>query len=110
DAPPPQPGRDTLPAADRQRYRWMAQQQMEKVAESGGDRDLAIQALRALYADAMEEDRFDRGIEILRKLRQVDPADTTGAANLWNLGWQDYNQRNYSGAVGYWTELFALYP
>jgi soluble lytic murein transglycosylase-like protein len=58
----------------------------------------------------VEEDRFERSIEILRKLRQLDPADTTGAANLWERGWRDYNQRNYTGAVGYWTELYALYP
>ncbi len=40
----------------------------------------------------------------------VDPADTTGATHLWNLGWREYGRRNYSGAVGYWTELYALYP
>src|SRR6185295_1221882 len=40
----------------------------------------------------------------------VDPTDTTGAANLWELGWREFGRRNYTGAIGYWTELFALYP
>jgi soluble lytic murein transglycosylase len=104
-----QRGRSNLPSAERLWFRRAAQQHLQKVVQSG-DTELAVKALRSLYADAVEEDRFERSIEILRKLRQLDPADTTGAANLWERGWRDYNQRNYTGAVGYWTELYALYP
>jgi soluble lytic murein transglycosylase-like protein len=103
-------GRANLPAAERLQYRRAAQQSLQKVAQSGADPELATKALRSLYADALEDGDFDRAIDYLRKLRRIDPADTTGAANLWNRGWQSYGQGNYTGAIGYWTELFELYP
>ncbi len=97
-------------AADRQRMRQLSQQYLQKVAQAGADPELAGKALRALWADQVEDDRFEESIETLRRLRRLDPSDTTGAANLWSLGWREYGKRNYSGAVGYWTELFSLYP
>ena len=110
DAATAQRGRANLGSAERQQLRLLSQQYLEKVAQSGADPDLAAKALKSLYADYREEDQFDRAMEALRRLRRIDPRDTTGSANLWQVGWQEYGRRNYSGAIGYWTELFSLYP
>lgn len=107
-----QRGRKTT-AAERKRMRQVSQQHLQKVARSaqaGADSELAAQALRSLWSDQIEDDRFDDAMETLRRLRALDPSDTTGAAHLWSLGWREYGKKNYSGAVGYWTELFSLYP
>jgi soluble lytic murein transglycosylase-like protein len=103
-------GRTNLAAAERQRMRLLSQQHLARVVQTGTDRELSLKALRALYADQVEDNLFDPSIESLRALRRLDPADTTGAAGLWGQGWREYGKRNYSGAVGTWTELFALYP
>jgi soluble lytic murein transglycosylase-like protein len=103
-------GRTNLPVAERQRMRSLAQQYLQKAAQPGADPALAAKALRTLYADQVEDDLFEASIATLRQLRKIDPTDTTGANRLWDLGWREYGKRNYSGAVGYWTELFDLYP
>jgi soluble lytic murein transglycosylase-like protein len=103
-------GRNNLPSPERQRMRLLSRQLLAKVVQIGADRDLGIKALRSLYADQVEDGLFDESMESLRALRRIDPADTTGAANLWNQGWREYGKKNFSGAVGYWTELFSLYP
>jgi soluble lytic murein transglycosylase len=58
----------------------------------------------------MADGLFDRGMEDLRALRQLDPRDTTGATNLWQTGWLEFGKGNATGAIGYWTELYSLYP
>ncbi|HYX23778.1 MAG TPA: lytic transglycosylase domain-containing protein [Thermoanaerobaculia bacterium] len=110
DAATAQRGRANLSAADRQKLRSYSQLCLERVAQSGADADLAARALKSLYAEYQDAGLFDRAIDVLRRLRRVDPRDTTGAANLWQLGWREYGRKNYTGGVGYWTELFALYP
>jgi soluble lytic murein transglycosylase-like protein len=100
----------TSTAADRQRMRQVSHQYLQKVGQSTADPELAAKALRSLWSDQIEDDRFDEAIATLRRLRALDPADTTGAGHLWNLGWREYGKKNYSGAVGDWTELFSLYP
>jgi soluble lytic murein transglycosylase-like protein len=104
-----QRGRNST-AADRQRMLQVSHQYLQKVAQINGDPELSAKALRSLWTDQVEEDRFEESMQTLRRLRQIDPTDTTGAANLWSRGWREYGKRNYSGAVGYWTELFSLYP
>jgi soluble lytic murein transglycosylase len=49
-------------------------------------------------------------MDVLRQLRKIAPADTTGSDHLWKRGWREYGRGNASGAVGYWTELYSLYP
>ncbi|MDP9122505.1 MAG: transglycosylase SLT domain-containing protein, partial [Acidobacteriota bacterium] len=105
-----QRGRGNLVQSDRLRERLAARQSLERVVQLGADPALSIKALRLLYTAYHEEEAFDRSIEVLRKLRQLDPADITGAASLWAHGWQEYSRANYTGAVGYWSELTALYP
>jgi soluble lytic murein transglycosylase len=110
DAATAQRGRTNLASADRQRYRLQSQQYLEKVAQSGGDPALAGKALKSLYADYQEDELFDRAVDTLRRLRRIDPKDTTGASHLWLVGWREYGKGNYTGAIGYWTELYSLYP
>ncbi len=110
DAATAQRGRANLGSAERRQLRLLSQEYLEKVARSGADPALAAKALKSLYADYREDDQFDRAMEALRRLRRIDPKDTTGANNLWQVGWQEFGRRNFSGAIGYWTELYSLYP
>jgi tetratricopeptide (TPR) repeat protein len=66
--------------------------------------------LQRLYADFMDADLFAPAMDTLRLLRRIDPADETGAADLWERGWRNYQRGNTTSAVGYWTELVELYP
>lgn len=101
----------TMPAAERQRFLEQSHRHLRKVAQlaQGRDSELAVRALRTLYADLADDDRFEESIEVLRQLRKVDPEDATGADHLWRRGWREYGRGNFTGAIGYWTELFALY-
>jgi soluble lytic murein transglycosylase-like protein len=104
-----------LTTAERRKYLAESHLHLRKVAQLGADPELAAKALRSLYADLADEDgrfdeRFDESIEVLRQLRKLDTTDTTGADPLWKRGWREYSRGNFSGAVGYWTELYALYP
>jgi soluble lytic murein transglycosylase-like protein len=110
DAATAQRGRANLGSAERQQMRLLSQQYLEKVAQNGADRGLAAKALKELYADYQSDGLFDRAVDTLRRLRRLDPKDTTGAANLWQVGWQEYGKGNYTGAIGTWTELYSLYP
>lgn len=103
-------GRNNLSTPDRRAFGQIAQEHLAKVVALGADRDLSVRALRTLYAEQAEAELFEPSILTLRKLRKLDPTDTTGASHLWQLGWGEYARRNYSGAVGLWTELADLYP
>src|SRR5690606_20746494 len=71
---------------------------------------VSISAIRKLYGYLAEEGRYDESIEMLALLRQIDPHDRTGASYLWERGWTEYQKRNFTGAVGHWTQLEQLYP
>ena len=96
--------------AERRRLRLAAQLYLRAAAQLSADPELTVRALRALYAHLIEEDLFEPAVETLRRLRALDPRDVTGANLLWTRGWQEFCHRNYTGAIGYWTELYALYP
>jgi soluble lytic murein transglycosylase-like protein len=108
-------GRTHAAQAERHKLRLAARLHLNaaaQMAEAGGTGDpgLATRALRALYSHLIEEDLFDQAVAALRRLHALDPKDTTGAGLLWGRGWQDLIHRNYTGAIGYWSELRALYP
>lgn len=71
---------------------------------------LSRSSLQRLYADFQDGGLFAPAMDTLRLLRRIDPADDTGAADLWERGWREYHSGNPSSAVGYWTELAELYP
>jgi soluble lytic murein transglycosylase len=103
-------GRPLLPAAQREGLRASQRQHLWAVARAPVDRELRARALRELFAELGEEQDFDQAMQVLALLRQVDPADTSGANVLWERGWREYRTRNYSGAIGYWARLTELYP
>jgi len=103
-------GRANRAHAERQSSGQAARQYLERVIALGADRDLSVRALRALFAGQVQSELFEPSLATLRQLRCLDPTDTTGATHLWQLGWREYARRNWSGAIGDWTELAELYP
>ena len=104
-------GRDNLPASARARFQRLEQEALRRAAvQAAADPVIGRLVLRALYANLEAEERVDEAVEILARLRALDPADTTGARHLWERGWREYRTRNFTGAVGYWTQLHDLYP
>jgi soluble lytic murein transglycosylase len=100
---------DRKTSAQRQGHRRQALVHLQEAARLG-ERELAVRALRQLFTEQAELERIDAAIATLRQLRQLEPEDTTGSRFLWERGWRDYRARNYTGAIGYWTELGALAP
>lgn len=98
-----------LPAAERARMREASIRHLSRVAELGADSELAVRALRRLYAD-LDDEGFDRQKPVLRELRRFDPTDRTGADPLWEKGWKEYAGGNHTAAIAFWTELAELYP
>ncbi len=99
-----------LSVAQRRRMRRASHDHDSEVVRLGADPALAGRALRRLFADYAADDQFDAAVEALHAVRMLDPEDTTGASYLWGLGWKQYQQANFSGAVGDWSELASLYP
>jgi soluble lytic murein transglycosylase-like protein/TolA-binding protein len=103
-------GRTNAPQAARERMLDLSQQHLREVVRLGGDPARSLSAMRKLYAYLDDGGRFDEAMEMLVLLRQIDPADRTGAASLWERGWKEYQEANYTGAIGYWTQLEQIYP
>jgi soluble lytic murein transglycosylase len=103
-------GRANLPAAGRAEMQRLANTRLKEVAELDADPALTTRALRLLFENLADDNLFDAAVTALRRLRALDPRDTTGASYLWELGWDEYRKANYSGAVGNWTVLEELYP
>lgn len=102
-------GRRNLPSAERRALRHRYREELAYVTRLGHP-PWTRQALRELFRERVDQDRFEDAIEVLATLRRLDPADDTGAEWLWNLGWDAYQSRNPTGAIGYWAELASLYP
>jgi tetratricopeptide (TPR) repeat protein len=83
---------------------------LAKLVSSSTTPQLSRDSLRRLYGDFLDADLFAQAMDTLRLLRRIDPADETGAADLWERGWRQYQSGNATGAVGYWTELIEIYP
>lgn len=109
EASTPRRGRGHVTSQEREEMRQLAHRQLRLVAE-GDDQRLARRALRILFEDLFEDERFDDSLVVLRRLLVLDSHDTTGARALWGRGWKAYSDRNYTGAIGYWTVLGELYP
>jgi soluble lytic murein transglycosylase len=111
DAAAARRGRTNLPQSQRQQLRSLAIGYLELVVELNHDAERSAAALKKIFRElADEEESFEVVLQTLRHLRQMVPTDTTGAKHLWQLGWKSFEARNYSGAIGLWGELAALYP
>ena len=97
-------------AAERADFRQRARAHLLRVVQLGGDPGLSKKALRELFARFTEEEQAERALAALRELRRLDPRDDAGTTYLWAEGWQEYGRANYTGAVGWWTELVSIYP
>ncbi len=83
---------------------------LARLVRAPGPLQVPRETLRHLYADFLDAGYFEPALETLRLLRRIDPADETGASDLWERGWREYQRGNRTGAIGYWTELDELYP
>ena len=71
---------------------------------------LSTNALHRLYKDFSAAGLFAPAMDSLRLLRRVDPQDHTGAADLWERGWRQYQRNEPAQAVSYWSVLTEIYP
>lgn len=103
-------GGSRLSAAERRVLLQASHRHLENVVRLGASDQLSAKALRRLYEDFLEAGLFEPAMNALRVLRRVDPRDTTGARELWEMGWQEYRRDNFTTAVAYWSELADIYP
>jgi soluble lytic murein transglycosylase len=81
-----------------------------RIGERDGGRALAVRALHQLFAEHASREHVDPALAALRRLHRVAPDDAIGVPFLWQRGWREYRARNYTGAIGYWSELVADAP
>lgn len=103
-------GRPALPAAERTALRGEGLAALRRAAALATSPELEAVALRELYLELEAAGEIDATIELLHRLAKVAPGDVLGARPLWERGWREYQSGNWSGAVGYWSELRDLYP
>ena len=104
-------GRSNLPQGRREKMRAQARASLSEVAALTPDPQLRLDALKILFILVSDqEDSFEPSLEVLQRLRGLNPKDTSGTRYLWRLGWQAYAKRDYPVAIGYWSELESLYP
>ena len=101
-------GRSNLDSTHRAEMRRLAQEELRGLSE--GDDRRAVAALQLLFEELADGEHFEEVIAVLEQLRRLEPGDTTGTSYLWRLGWKQHDERNYTGAIGYWAELMGLYP
>jgi soluble lytic murein transglycosylase len=110
DAATARQGRQNLPSSQRSEMRSHGRAHLRAIVNRGGDSAQAVQALERLFEELADGEHFEEVLTILTRLKAVDPGDYSGARYLFGLGWNQYERRNYSGAIGYWRELIELYP
>lgn len=103
-------GKGALSAAVRAAYADEARLHLERVADAGGDPRLTARALRRLFTEIGDNGAFEQALRVLKRLKQIDPADDVGTRFLFGAGWEEYRRGNFTGAIGNWSELIALYP
>jgi soluble lytic murein transglycosylase-like protein len=104
-------GRTNLPQSRRREMRELALAKLEAISQLAADDALTLRALRLLFGELSDQDDgYDRAFAVLQRLRRLDPSDTSGTGYLWRLGWQAFTRRDHPVAIGYWSELEALYP
>ena len=100
-------GRAVPSAAERDRLRAAG---LELAGDEPAHRDAALAAHRSLLSQLLDEEQLEPALPLLRTLRRLDPEDESGARFLWQRGWREYQRRNPTGAIGYWSELEAIFP
>ncbi len=103
-------GRSGPNAVERAELRQNQRRDLLRVVQLKADKVLSQRALKILFEQFVGEEASDKALACLRELRLLDPSDTTGATLLWGRGWLEYARANYTGAIGWWTELVSIYP
>ena len=107
-------GRAVPSLAERDRLRAAGRDALWRVLELAGDhpahREAALAAHRKLLSLLLDEELVEPSLALLRTLHRLDPADLSGARFLWQRGWREYQRRNPTGAIGFWSELEEIYP
>ncbi|MEO8196792.1 MAG: lytic transglycosylase domain-containing protein [Thermoanaerobaculia bacterium] len=103
-------GRPAPPAAERAALGAAGLTALRRAVELATSPELRAAALRELYTEMEAAGEIDATIALLHELAKVAPSDALGARPLWERGWREYQTGNWSGAVGYWSELRDLYP
>jgi soluble lytic murein transglycosylase-like protein len=103
-------GRPALPTAERARLHAEQLTALRAAVKLASSAELAAGALRELYVELEADGDIDATIALLHELAKIAPADVLGARPLWERGWREYQAGNWSGAIGYWSELRDLYP
>ena len=103
-------GRPALPAAERARLRADGLSALQRASAEAIAPALKTIALRELYLELEAAGEIDATIVLLHQLAKVAPGDALGARPLWERGWREYQGGNWTGAIGYWSELRDLYP
>ncbi|HEV7672088.1 MAG TPA: transglycosylase SLT domain-containing protein [Thermoanaerobaculia bacterium] len=103
-------GRPGPNLAERTELRQRQRRHLLRVVQLASEPSLSQRALKVLFEQFVGEESTDRALACLRELRKLDPNDTTGATLLWGRGWLEYARANYTGAIGWWTELVSIYP
>lgn len=75
-----------------------------------GAHELQVKALHQLFAEHASREHVDSALAALRRLHLIAPDDQLGVPFLWQRGWREYRARNYTGAVGFWSELVTDTP
>jgi soluble lytic murein transglycosylase len=83
---------------------------LKRLVSSHARIELSAASLRRLYKDFLNAGLFQPAVDTLRLLRRLDPQDDTGAAALWERGWEEYRSGQKASAVDSWTVLAELYP
>lgn len=110
DAATPRRGAKGPSSAQRGVLREAYRQHLWKVAKLDADLELSRRALRELWADLEDAERYEEAMQALALLRQLDPGDTSGARFLFDEGWREYRAGNATGAVSSWSRLREFYP
>jgi len=100
-------GRD---ATERRSILEVSHRHLANMVRLGGDAEISRVELRLLYHDFLAAGLFPQAMDALRVLRRIDPADTTGARDLWERGWEAYRGQDLPAAVAFWQELGTIYP
>jgi soluble lytic murein transglycosylase-like protein len=107
-------GRAVPSAAQRDRLLGEGRAALWRVLDLAGDdpahRSAALTAHRQLLSLLLDEERIEPALPLLRTLARLDPGDDSGARFLWQRGWREYQRRNPTGAIGYFSELGTIFP
>jgi soluble lytic murein transglycosylase len=87
-----------------------AHEHLMAAVREGGAIALSAETVKRLYTQFQAAGLADLALDALRALRRVDPGDVTGAATLWEHGWNEYQTGDAPAAVASWSLLEEIYP